>query len=114
MHLHKQALSGITFELILYKSQMNESGSISFQSQSHSLPNVCSPTPGRGHITAKSADQCSGELLNSRPCVENYEYRRRALCISLFAFAENYSIVGEQRLVENYAVLATRMSILVG
>ena len=46
MHLHKQALSEITFELILYKSQINVNGATSLQSQSHSLANVCSPTPG--------------------------------------------------------------------
>ena len=64
MHLHKQALSGITSEVILYKIQMNANGATSLQSQSHSLPNVCSPTPGKRHITAKSSAQFSGELGN--------------------------------------------------
>ena len=78
---------------------LNANGTISLQSRSHSLPNICSTKLGRRHITSKSADQYSGEFLDSRPCVENYESRRRALCISPFAFVENHSIVGAKNVL---------------
>ena len=56
MHVLVQALLELTSKHTPLKSQINANGATTLQLQSHILPNMCSPTVERSHITVKSAE----------------------------------------------------------
>ena len=61
LYLHEQAISETTSKHIPQRSQINANGATSLQSQNEILPDMCSPTVERSHITVKSAEAHSAE-----------------------------------------------------